>query len=194
MSTNEKKLISKKLILEALLKYRDLFNRSPDPQALELYADMLAESFEFKQVTWALTEFVKRGSTFFPSCGEIFGVLAPKEASTEDRAAELVNEIISKATLHGYMQIQRSFNELSPEAQAAVGGPSFLLEICNTPYDNLGTMKAQLRRMVKASLERTTHNAHNARLEQIGIGNVVQINNQAMRPLGFNDFNPPEQA
>ncbi len=187
----EKKTLSKKLILEALKKYRGLFNKAPNDQALELYAEMLAGRFEFKQVTWALSEFIKKGSPFFPSCGELFGVLTPKEINPEDRAAEIASEIISKAQLHGYMQVQRAFNELSNEAQQAIGTPSALLDVCNTPYDQMGTLKAQLRRLAKAAMERKAHDQHNQAIAALGVpGKILSISEKqaSMKKLDFSDF------
>lgn len=177
MINDRKQELSKKLIIEALKKYRGLFNKSPSDDDLETYGEMLSGQFEFKQVTWALTEHVKKGSAFFPSCGEIFAYLAPKEESSEDRAAIATDEIIRFAQAYGYMQTEKAFLAMSEDARIACGSPTFLLEVCNTPFEDLTTLKAQIRRQAKAAFERSINTAKNEKLQAIGIdtGKVLNL-------------------
>jgi hypothetical protein len=165
------------------------FNQQPSDERITAYAKALA-NYNASQVIYAFKQVINTGSAFFPSLAEILKHLRPVEIVAEDRAAEITNEIISKATLHGYMQTERAFKELSPEAQTAIGSASFLLEVCNTPHDQLGTLKAQVRRLVKATIERGVANKHNQAIAAIGISsNVVP-----MRKIDFGTFNPTEGA
>lgn len=188
MNFNEKKILSRKLTLEALKKYRGLFNKSPDDQSLELYADMLCEKYEFKQVTWALTEFVKKGSPFFPSCGEIFALLSHPEERKEDLAPMIVSEMLKALRAYGQYDEVRMLESVSENARLAFKALGNTMDIRLS--ENIETTKAQLERLVKGVLASKEHQIKREELAKIGIHqNVIQIGSRApMKSLDFSEF------
>lgn len=188
---SEKLELSKKLMLEALKEYRGLFNKSPNDKDLELYVKMLCPVFEFKQVTWALTEFVKKGSAFFPSCGEIFAQLKVNEPTKEDKAPLIVLEILQAIRLFSQYDELKMIETLSEDARLtllAIGGTS---DLRNSDHDNIGTTKAQLERAVKGILASKSNAMKNESLERIGIstGKVLEF-----KTVDYSGFLPDEPA
>lgn len=186
MTFDEKKILSRKLTIEALKKFRGLFNKSPDDQAIELYADMLCEKFEFKQVTWALTEIVKKGSPFFPSCGEIFSTLTPAEERKEDVAPVIVAEMIKLIRTYGKYDESRMMMAASPNAKLAFKALGDTSDIRNS--ENFETTKAQLERLVKGVIAAKDNKSTMDQLERIGI----QPPKTAMQKLDFGGYLPEE--
>jgi hypothetical protein len=162
---SERQILTRKLTLEALKKYRGLFNKSPDDEAIELYADMLCEKFEFKQVTWALTEFVKKGSPFFPSCGEIFSLLTPPEEKKEELAPIIVAEMIKLIRAYGKYDEARMIMAASPNAKLAFRALGDTSDIRNS--ENFETTKAQLERLVKGVLASKENKSTTDQLQRI---------------------------
>lgn len=195
MSNERARELSKKLIIEALRKYRGLFNKSPDDQALELYGEMLSESFEFKQITWALSQFVKKGSPFFPGCGEIFSLLTPPEEKKEDKAPLIVAEMIQAIRNYGQWDEERMLLSVSDDARAAFKALGPTHDVRNS--ENIETTKAQLERLVKGVLASKQNAAQKEQLEKIGISaKVISIskNKKPMQTVSYNDFIPKDLA
>jgi hypothetical protein len=171
----KRKEISRKLILEALKKFTGLFNKSPNAQALELYAEMLAESYEFKQVTWALTEFVKSGSPFFPSCGEIFGKLKVQAPSKDEKANAIVAELFQAIKdFSQYCEIEM-IETLSEDARLVLSSMGGTSELRNSSIDNLGTTRAQLRDLAKSVIASKENKIKTETLERIGINTGARV-------------------
>lgn len=191
--SDRKQELSKKLIIEALKKFRGLCKSPPSDEDLETYGDMLVGEYEFKQITWALTQHVKKGSVFFPSCGELFGYLTPREESVQDRAPVVVNEIIQAIRLHPYDLESRMYPTLSPEAAAVIHANGGTRSIRDS--DNFETMKAQIERLAKGVLASIDSAKKNAQLAKIGItGNVIEMKRPEMRSLDFSTFTTNEPA
>lgn len=186
MTLSEKQALSRKLTLEALRKYRGLFNKSPADDAIELYADMLCEKFEFKQVTWALSELVKKGSPYFPSCGEIFAMLAPPEERKEDIAPVIVAEMIKLIRAYGKYDEAKMMMAASPHAKAAFKALGDTSDIRNS--ENFETTKAQLERLVKGVLAAKETGVKLERLEKIGLAPTP------MQKLDYSGFLPDDIA
>jgi hypothetical protein len=186
---HDKQQVSKKLIMEALKRYRGLFNQKPSDTDLELYAEMLSGQFEFKQVTWALSEFVKRGSAFFPACGEIFSLLQPQDPKIEERAPVIVAEIIQAIRTYGKHSEKEMVNTLSPEARAVILQLGDTSDIRNS--DNIETTKAQLERLAKGVLGRNVADIFNKKLETIGITETPRqlVDKNGLRQLNFTGEN-----
>jgi hypothetical protein len=183
---NEKQALSKKLIHEALRKYGALFSKAPTDQALELYADMLSENFEFKQVTWALSQLIKKGSPFFPSCGEIFSMLKVPEERKEDQAPIIANEIISFVKLHHFDLEYKYLDTLSPLAREVIQSIGGTQDIRNS--ENFEIMKAQLERSVKSVIAAKEYSSKVLQLNKIGIKF-----DGPMKKLSY-EFSPEEPA
>lgn len=179
--TDEKKELSRKLILEALKKYGGLFNKCPTDFALETYSDLLVESFEFKQVTWALSQFVRNGSAFFPSCGEIFSQLQVKEISKDEKANSVVAELFQAIKDFSQYREVEMIEQLSEDARLtllAMGGTS---ELRNAEIDNIGTTRAQLRDLAKSVIASKENVSKAEKLQRIGIntGSVLDFKKPA---------------
>lgn len=190
MTDERKQELSRKLIIEALKKYRGLFNKSPNDGDLETYGDMLVGEYEFKQVTWALSQHVKKGSAFFPSCGEIFSYLTVKTETAQHLAPIIANEIIQAIHLHPYDLEARMFPTLSAEANAVIianGGTRSIRD-----SENFETMKAQLERLAKGVLASRDSTKKNSQLEKIGI--VLPMKKVEMRTMDFSAYLPPDLA
>ena len=188
---DERKIeLSKKLIFEALRKYRDLFDFPPNDHALETYSEMLASEFEFKQVTCALTEHVRKGAKKFPSCGEIFSYLTPNKETKEDRAPIIVKEIIQAIRIHPYDLEGRMFAELSDEAIAVIEANGGTRSIRDS--ENFETMSAQLERLAKGVLASRESTKKNAKLESIGI--VLEMKRPALQKVDYSNYLPTDMA
>lgn len=168
----ERKDLSKELILESLVQYGCLFGKCPSEKALKLYAEMLCGQFEFKQVTWALSEFVKNGSAFFPSCGEIFALLNVDGPKKEDAAPIIANEIIRAIREYGQYDEVRMYESLSEDAKTTLIAMSGSSHIRNAPEDQIGTTRAQIERLARSILLSRANKARSEELLRIGIGSA----------------------
>lgn len=177
--TNRKTDLSKKLIHQALIKYTALFNKSPSEQALELYAEMLADKFEFKQVTWALSEHVKNGSPFFPSCGEIFSYLKTTDESEIDKAPQVASEMLKALRTYGPHAEAEMLANVSNEARLTFQALGHTSDIRNS--ENIDTVRAQLERLARSVLKTNQASNKKDQLEKIGI-------NSQMKKLNFSDL------
>lgn len=175
---------------EAIYEMGLYFNQQPGDDRITAYAKALS-NYTPQQIVYAFKQVINSGSAFFPSLAEILKHLRPAEDSTEDKAAIVTEEIIRYAQAYGYMQIEKAFYAISEDARIAAGSPSFLLEVCNTPFDDLTTLKAQIRRQAKAAFERTVNTAKNEKLQAIGIetGKVLTL-----RKPEFAEFLPSSPA
>lgn len=175
-----------------LIKFNNRLNKSQreNEAILKDWATYLAieRKFTVTQIGHALNSIMRKGVTFMPSAYEIEAELKPKFESSEDRAALVADEIIRYAQAFGYMQTEKAFNDMSEDARIAAGSPSFLLEVCNTPGDDLTTLKAQIRRRAKAAFERTQITQDNQKLAQIGI--VIPFNALELRQMEYAGFLP----
>ena len=151
-----------------------LFNQPPGDERITAYAKAL-EAFSKAQIVYAFNKVIKSGTPFFPSLAEILKHLSPVEQNVENRAIEIANEIVSMAQAYGYMQTDKAFERLSEDAKDTIKSPSMILEICNTQLEQLSTIKAQLRRLAIASLQKEKNDGHNQIIESLGI-NFASIN------------------
>lgn len=187
--TDERKMeLSRKLIIEALRKYRGLFNKSPSDDDLETYGDMLVSEYEFKQVTWALSQHVKKGSAFFPSCGEIFSYLTPKVESAADRAPQVAMEILNAIRTYGPHAEVEMMQMVSEDARHTLLAIGFTGDIRNS--ENYETTKAQIERLARGVLASKESTVKNEKLERIGIatGKVLPMNKPGMKTIDFSTF------
>lgn len=173
--------LRKKIIWQALIRFRDLFNKSPEPNALELYAETLASSYEVDQVTWALTQIIKTGNTFYPSCGEIFKVLTPRTESKEDVAPRIVEEMLGAIRDFSQYDEEKMIASVSEEARLA-------FQMLGSTYDiriseEIEIVKAQLRGLVKSVISSRDANVQSRKLETIGISSPT-----GMAKIDFNSI------
>lgn len=195
MTINEKRNLSKRLITEALAKYRALFNKSPSDSDLDLYADLLVDRFEYRQVTWALTQFIKKGSAFFPSCGEIFAILKPREPSKEDLAPIIVSEMIQALRNYGQYDEARMLESVSEDCKLCFLALGSTQDVRMS--ENYETTKAQLERLVKGVLASKDAARINSHLQRIGVdtSNVIKLSDKLpMKSLSFDSFSPKDHA
>lgn len=177
---NRKLLATKAAIYEMGLR----FNQQPSPERIEAYAKDLAEEYTPEQITFAFRQVIASGSAFFPSLAEILNHLKPMAPKSEDRAAELMEEIVRLCIEHGYNRLDRIERDLSKDAKTVLGEDKHtLLRICRSYENELPTIKAQLRNVFRARLESQKANQHNGKLVQLGIVNQDQI--EEMRRMNF---------
>lgn len=190
MSDQEKLELSRKLIFEALKKYRGLFNKSPEESDLETYAEMLVGEFEFKQVTWALSQHVKKGSAFFPSCGEIFNYLTPRQEAVQDKAPQIAQEILQLLRWYGPHAEDEMFKEASSDARRVFQAIGYTGDIRNS--ENYETTKAQIERLARGVLASQAASEKNEQLQKMGIdtSKVLTMKKPEMKSLSFTDFTP----
>jgi hypothetical protein len=174
--------LSKKLMIEALKKYRGLMKNPPTDSDIETYAEVLSVEFEFKQITTALSYHMKSGGIFFPSCGEIFSILSAKDLSPQERSPLIAKEIIQFLRTHHFDLEQDYLHTLSDDAREvflAIGNSSDLRN-----SENFEVMNAQLERFIKGFLAVKGNHQKNDRLVQIG----ALKNNAGLRSLDFSSF------
>jgi hypothetical protein len=177
---NEQQLLSKKLILKALKNYRNLFNKAPNDEALELYSEILSESFEFKQVTWALSKLIKKGSPFFPACGEIFAQLTPKTETKEELAPKIAAEIFQLLRDFSQYDEGKMLEKASENARLVFLALGSTMDIRLS--ENIETTRAQLERLAKSVLSSKEAGIKIHELKQIG----VEV--PEMKKLSFGEF------
>lgn len=188
MNNNRKQELSKKLIIEALKKFRGLFNKSPSDTDIETYAEMLCVEFEFKQVTWALSQHVKKGSVFFPSCGEIFNYLTPRQESAQDKAPQIAQEVLNALRTYGPHDEQRMIEMVSDDARLVFLAIGYTGDIRSS--ENYETTKAQIERLARGVLASRETSAKNEKLQGLGVNTskVLKLDRNNMQKIDFSEF------
>jgi hypothetical protein len=175
------KITQKKLILNALMNFKGVFNKSPDEKALNLYAELLGESFELKQVTWALSSIIRKGSPFFPSCGEIFAELTPKKESKEDLAPRLAVEVLNLIKEFSQYREKEMLEKASPDAKLVFQALGSTMDIRLS--ENQETTRAQLERLARSVLSNKEATQKVANLARMGL--IKNDENGELKKLNF---------
>jgi hypothetical protein len=178
------KITQKKLILNALMNFKGVFNKSPDEKALNLYADLLSESFEIKQVTWALSNIIKKGSPFFPSCGEIFAELSPKHQTKEDLAPKIAVEVLNLIKEFSQYRELEMLEKASPDARLVFLALGSTQDIRLS--ENPETVRAQLERLAKSVLSSKEAGEKQKKLVKLGL--IKNEEAGEMRRIDFGEF------
>lgn len=169
---NEKEFL---VIKAAIYEMGLLFNQQPNDEKITAYAKALS-NYSPNQIKFAFNSVILSGSAFFPSLAEILNHLKPMQPKSEDRAAELMEEVVRVALANGYNRIDRAYNELSVNAKAVLGeDKATLLRICRSMEDELPTIKAQLRNLFRARIDSQKAEIHNGKLLQLGVIKPEQI-------------------
>lgn len=177
------------LIKAAIYEMGLLFNQQPNDERITAYAKALS-NYSPSQIKFAFNSVIASGSAFFPSLAEILNNLKPMVPRSEDLAAQMTEEIVRLAIEHGQYRTDRAHDALAPETREALGADwSVILRICKSMEDELPTIKAQLRNLLRARIESKKADRHNGKLVHLGIVKQEQID--GMRTLSFNN---PEEA
>lgn len=168
------------------------FNQQPTTERIEAYADDLSR-FTPDQVVFAFRQVINSGTAFFPSMAELLVHLKPKEISSEDLAAFVVDDVTKAAIQDGQYHPERAFQMLSEISKAFVGkNLRLLMDLAMCDIEKLPTLKAQTRGAARAFIETRKANLYNEKLESIGIdtSNVIKIEDHRnpFKALDFSEF------
>lgn len=132
-------------------------------ERLIVYADILCE-YDFKAVVSVLRNMAKT-EEFFPKPNKIISKISGTDFSTEDLSNEIAGEIIESISSFGRYNEAAAKNHLK-EKWAIVENYGGWSVLCETEFDNLTTVKAQLRDLSKAHINRGKRNT----LHKLGVG------------------------
>lgn len=175
------------VIKAAIYEMGLLFNQQPTDERITAYAKAL-QNYTPGQIKFAFNSVILSGSAFFPSLAEILTHLKPVRPKSEDLAAEIMEEVVSKALANGYNRLEQTMSALSENAKAVLGDDKHtLLRICQSLESDLPTIKAQLRNLFRARLESKKADQHNGKLVQLGVVKREQI--EGIKRLEFSPEN-----
>ena len=183
---------------EAIYEMGLFFNQAPGDDRITAYAKALS-NYTPQQVVYAFKQIINSGSAFFPSLAEVLKHLRPVEPSSEDIGNFVANEVIQKVIEFGYYRIGEAYNALSEISRKTIGENRYLLtEIANSERDQLPSIRAQIRGMVKSSAEAIKSGKKNQELASLGVNteNVIQLSDKKpqMRSLDFSELLPQDLA
>jgi hypothetical protein len=135
-------------LYDALMKFGVLFEKVPSPERIQAYVEEL-KKYSPEQVSSALKQ-LKVEARYFPSLSEIIERINPP-LSENDHANEMMGAIIDSLTKFGQYQAEEAKKHLGPEAWFVVERIGGWHSLCMATYDELNSMRAQVREMAKAA-------------------------------------------
>jgi hypothetical protein len=126
-----------------------MFGKELKPEMIDAYCKFLI-NFDYEKINYALTNIIKKGNKFFPTCAEIYAEIDP-QLSSEDTAIIKVNNIISIARKYGYGNNEKGFSmldEIETKALKLFGGFESIGQ-----SENMEITRSQLTRLIKALVE-----------------------------------------
>jgi hypothetical protein len=184
---------------EAIFEVGLLFSKSTQPSEAQVnaYAKAL-QNYTPKQIVFAFNQVILTGSAFFPSLAEILAHLKVKEVSKDEKANAVVAELfqaIKDFSQYSELEMVEALSEDARLTLLAMGGTS---ELRNTPIDNIGTTRAQLRDLAKSVIASKDNATKAAKLERIGIktGIVLDFKKSNHQPMmaDFSGYLPENPA
>jgi hypothetical protein len=173
-----------------------LFNQQPSDERINAYANAL-RNYQANQIIYAFKKVISSGSAFFPSLAEILIHLRPQEAKSIDLGNEVANEIIQKCIEKGRYRTNEIIPALGEDAAAVVTKYRYLItQILDSEQDQLSSIRAQIRDLVKGASEIEKIKKHSEELKAVGINNpnVIPINKQSMKKVSFDEILPESPA
>lgn len=143
LSRTEKIQVSNDLRILALVMNHDITQ-----EVIEAYARILADQ-EYVKIKEAIS-WCSKNSKFFPRPVEILERINPK-ASQED-ADHLAGSIIEAIKRFGFYQGSAAKKNIGSEAWSAVLKAGGWSALCETPLNQIGTLRAQLRNLCMAEI------------------------------------------
>ena len=135
-------------------------------ERIQIYIKVLAE-YETEEVSSAIMKCFKE-LKFFPDISEVIKFIRePVDAYTN--AEIMTGEIFDVAKRIGRHEISKAKEALGPIAWFAVERFGGWDTICNLTYDQLGTARAQLRNICKASMSITHLDANSSEIKSLGV-------------------------
>lgn len=184
-----------------LVKFNNRLGKSQMESESKLadWAEYLAFERKFKvsQVAVALESLMSANTKFMPSAYEISDALKPKQPSSEDLGNFVANELIQSVIRFGGYRLGEAYDSLSDVSKKTLGGNTYLLrEIANSEEDQLPSIRAQIRGMVKGAAESIKAEVHNDKLKKIGIetDNVLSLKRPELKTMDYSGFLPSEPA
>lgn len=192
----------RKAMTEMLKKFNNRLSKNQmEPESkLGDWADFLAfeKGFTVNQVMFALNELTRTNKAFMPSAYEIAAALSVKEVSKDEKANAVVAELfqaIKDFSQYSESEMVEALSEDAGLTLLAMGGTS---ELRNTPIDNIGTTRAQLRDLAKSVIASKDNATKAAKLERIGIntGIVLDFKKPRHQPMmaDFSGYLPENPA
>jgi hypothetical protein len=134
------------IIFEFLRKLAVIKRVEITSEALSFMAQAL-DNFEPSRVEAVCRKFMIT-KKFFPDISEFFEELSPQE-TTEDKAQLTVGKILEAVNLFGYMGAEKAASYLGEDWNIVISFGGWNV-ICETPFESMGTMRAQLRELAKS--------------------------------------------
>lgn len=171
-------------IYEELCNLSMVMNQKQEDKRLMVYTEDLFE-FEFDSVIQAIRA-IRKTAKFFPQLSEIIEKIQSPDGPTDEMAVMISNQIIEAFSMFGQQNSGEARAFLGPDKWGIVERSGGWNNICLTPYNELGTLRAQIREVAKAYLNRSKRESKGGELRINS--NPVQIGNSELKKLSFGEF------
>jgi len=138
--------MSEKLIFENLRILAVAKGAKVTRERLEIYTKILT-GYEYEKVIFAINKILIT-SKFFPDLSEIVDIVNPKPKEQDGDIA--VNKIFKAIRFYGYLNAEGAEKTLGPEIWRVVTAMGGWKIICDTPEFQVGTLRAQIKKMAIA--------------------------------------------
>jgi hypothetical protein len=165
-----------------------LFNQQPSDERITAYANALM-NYEPNQIIFAFKKVINSGTAFFPSLAEILKHLRPAEEVGQDKAPQIVAEMLQALRWYGPHDETNMLQNVSPEARLTFQKLGHTADIRNS--ENIDTIRAQLERLARSVLSSRETGKKNQELERIGI--VLPLKKPSLQALDYSDFGIPNE-
>lgn len=174
----------KRKIYEELLFLALATGQAQDENRIKIYVEDLSE-FKIESVILAIRA-IRKTTKFFPSLGEIIEKIQSPDGPTDEMAVMISNQIIEAFSMFGQQNSGEARAFLGPDKWGIVERSGGWNNICLTPYSELGTLRAQIREVAKAYLNRSKRESKGGELRINS--NPIQIGNSELKKLSFGEF------
>ena len=174
----------KQAIFRELVVLAAYYGKTESTERLQLYTEDLME-YNPSDVLKAIKA-VRKKSEFFPSMAKIIEEIQSPNGPTEEMAVMIANEIVECFSMFGQQNSGEARSFLGPDKWGIVERAGGWTNICMTPYSELGTLRAQIREVAKAYLNRSKRESKGGELRINS--NPVQIGNSELKKLSFGEF------
>jgi hypothetical protein len=140
-------------IKKAIAQYCIAKGISTTEDRINITATYLQKKNEFSedQILWAIAQLFET-SKYFPDVSDVLKLLRPSQESIADEGNLIAGEIIDSLSRFGQYQAKEARESLGETAWYVVERFGGWTTVCNLTYSELGTARAQMRRLAEASV------------------------------------------
>lgn len=172
---------AKKLIFNELILLATSFGKKEEETRLKIYTEDLSE-YDLESTIQAIRA-VRKTCDFFPPLSKIIEKIKSPDGSSEEQAILIANEIIKCISDYGQYQIKEVKEFLGDDKFAIATNFMNWSDLCNIEYDEIPTVRAQLRNSAKSYLDRSKRSYTGGDLK-INTS-PVQIGDSGLKKLTF---------